>query len=59
MGALEKCIRGLCKLVHLPAPSIKDIDFYAERLFLELDRDYSYTISFNEFKLWIIGNFEL
>ncbi|CAD8184143.1 unnamed protein product [Paramecium octaurelia] len=57
--ALEKCIRGLCKLVHLPAPSIKDIDFYAERLFLELDRDYSYTISFNEFKLWIIGNFEL
>ncbi|CAD8110174.1 unnamed protein product [Paramecium sonneborni] len=57
--ALETCIRGLCKLVYLPAPSIKDIDFYAERLFLELDRDYSYTISFNEFKLWFIGNFEL
>ena len=57
--SFQSTIRGLCKLVNLPVASLEDIEEIAKKLFTTIDYDKSKSIEFEEFKSWILDNYEL
>lgn len=57
--SFQSTIRGLCKLVNLPVPSLEEIEEIAKKLFDTIDYDKSKTIEFEEFKSWILDNYEI
>jgi len=46
---LQAVIRGLCKLVNLPIPHLKEIEILALNCFHSIDIDYSQSIDLKEF----------
>lgn len=57
--SFQSTIRGLCKLVQLPVPSLEDVEEIANKLFEAIDYNKSKTIEFEEFKSWILNSYEL
>ena len=57
--SFQSTIRGLCKLVNLPVPSLEEIEEIAKKMFSSIDYDKSKSIEFEEFKSWILDNYEM
>lgn len=57
--SFQSTIRGLCKVVSLPVPTLEEIEDIAKKLFMDIDYDNSKTIEFEEFNSWILDNYEL
>lgn len=55
----QTSIRALCKMVFIESPSLKELEFFAEKLFLQVDVDRSRSISFLEFSSWLSNSWDL
>ncbi|KAM3132892.1 hypothetical protein pb186bvf_015040 [Paramecium bursaria] len=56
---LQTCIRALCKLVKITPPEVRILEYFSEKMFLDLDSDRSQSISFREFSIWLTNSWEL
>ena len=56
---LQTCIRALCKLVKITPPEVRILEYFSEKMFLDLDADRSQSISFREFSIWLSNSWEL
>ncbi|CAD8057048.1 unnamed protein product [Paramecium primaurelia] len=56
---LQASIRALCKIAKLQPPELKDLEYFAEKMFIQLDSDRSASISFHEFSIWLLNSWEL
>jgi len=57
--SFQSTIRGLCKLVNMPVPSLDEIEELAKKMFNSIDYDKNKSIDFEEFKAWLLDNYEM
>lgn len=53
---LQSAARGLCKFIHIEAPSLGQLEDIAKDIFVLIDHDRNKRVSFDEFMFWLNNN---